>query len=180
MVLWWKAKPARSSAAGIARCPPSRPSSANSPSSGAQRETRDDQRGRAVHRAAERGGELGVGDRRRPGQVDRTRHLVVRDREQQRPHLVLEADPRHVLAAVAQPGAEPEREQRLDAAENPAGRRQHQPGAHQHHPGAVVLGGRGRGLPVLAELGQETLTRQARFRRRCGRRCRRSSRPRWR
>ena len=32
MVLWWKTKPARSSAAGMARCPPSRPSSANSPS----------------------------------------------------------------------------------------------------------------------------------------------------
>ena len=31
MVLWWNSKPARSSAAGMARCPPSSPSSANSP-----------------------------------------------------------------------------------------------------------------------------------------------------
>ncbi|CAG7276629.1 hypothetical protein PICSAR49_02931 [Mycobacterium avium subsp. paratuberculosis] len=32
MVLWWNTNPVRSSAAGMARCPVSRPSSANSPS----------------------------------------------------------------------------------------------------------------------------------------------------
>ena len=112
--------PARSSTAGIARCPPSRPSSANSPSSVRKRKTGHDQRGGPVHGAAQRGGELGVGHRRRPGQVHRARHIVVRDREQQRAHLVLETDPRHVLAPVAQSGAEPEREQRLDPAQHPA------------------------------------------------------------
>ena len=84
--------------------------------------------------------------------------LVVGDREQQRADLVLEADPRHVLAAVAKPGAQAQREQRLEPAQHPAARRQHQAGAHQHHPRARMLRGRRRGLPVLAELGQETAT----------------------
>ena len=51
-----------------------------------------------------------------------TGEVVVTDREQQRADLVLEADPRHVLAAVAQPRAEPEREQRLEAAQHAARR----------------------------------------------------------
>src|SRR4029078_10634682 len=89
----------------------------------AQGKTGHDQRGGPVHGAAQRGGELGVCSRRRPCKVYGARHIVVRDREQQRPHLVLETDPWHVLTPVAQSCAKPEREQRLDPAQNPPGRR---------------------------------------------------------
>ena len=172
--------PARSSAAGIARCPPSRPSSANSPSSVRSAKPGHDQRGGPVHGAAQRGGELGVGHRRGPGQVDRARHLVVGDREQQRPDLVLETDPRHVLAPVAQSGAEPQREQRPDPAQNPARRRQHQTRCAPAPPGCR----RAAANEVAASQSSHSWAMKPRpagaVSSTCGRRCRRSSRPRWR
>ena len=75
-------------------------------------ETGQRQRGRTVQRPAQRFGEFAVGHRRRAGEIDRPGQLVVVECEQQRADLVLQRDPRHVLAAAAQLGTQSQTEDR--------------------------------------------------------------------
>ena len=78
MVLWWNSKPGALQRRRDRALPAEQALLGELAEQRAQRETGHDQRGRPVHGAAQRGGELGVGDRRRPGQVHRARHVVVR------------------------------------------------------------------------------------------------------
>jgi len=57
-----------------------------------------------VRRAAQRRGELRVGDRRRRREVDRPGDVAVIQHEPDGPHVVGQGDPAQVLAAAAEPG----------------------------------------------------------------------------
>ena len=77
-----------------------------------QEEGRRRQRSRAAQHAAERLGELAVGDRLGSGEVDHAFEFLVVEGPLERGEQVVEGDPRPVLVAVTQPGAEPGLERR--------------------------------------------------------------------
>ena len=87
------------------------------------------------------------------GEVHRSGQVAVVDCEQQPADLVLQADPGHVLPAVAESRAQSETEQWPQPGQHTAARGEHQTGAGQHNSGAGVLGGQRRGLPVQTEPG---------------------------
>ena len=98
----------------------------------------------------------GLGDTR----VHRPAQLGIDHAPSQYVDHVVDADPRHPLAAATERSAQAGAEERPEQAQHPAGRRLDDAVAHLHHahPG---FGRRGRGrLPVAHEVGQEAVTEQ--------------------
>ena len=118
-------------------------------------ETGDDERGRPVQCAAEGAVEFRVGDGGGARGVDRAGDLGVGEREDDGADLVVEGDPREVLAAAAESSAQADEVQRLQLAEQAAVAGEHHGAADQH--GADTRFGRrfGGGFPVPAQHGQE-------------------------
>ena len=141
--------------AAPAGCPARPP--ANSPSASLQRRRRDGEQGRAAQHPAHGGGHLAVGDGLGGGEVHRAgQRLRVQDVAQRR-DVVVQRDEAPVLAAVAQPAAEPRLEEREEPAPGAALAGDDQTGAGEDRPDARLLGGRRRLLPLHADGRQETL-----------------------
>ena len=172
--------PARSSAAGMARCPPSRPSSANSPStarsanpgtsSGVGRFTA--RPSAAVNSALV----TGAGPVRFTGPATSSCPIANSSARTSSSRLI------HGMYWRPLPSRAPSPSENsgLSRPSMPPDGRQHQAGAHQHHPGARPAGRVRWPPPSPRTAGRGSRRPAARSRRRRGRGCRRSSRPRWR
>ena len=123
-----------------------------------ERRLRQEQQPGTVHRRGQGGGELGVGDRVRRGEVHRPGDLRAGEQEAHDRCVVRERDPAHDLRARPQTGAQPEPERRQHAGQHPAAPGHHDTGAHRDHADAGLLGLARRGLPLPDHVGQETGT----------------------
>jgi hypothetical protein len=111
----------------------------------------------AARGGGERGGELGVRDRGRGGEVDRAADVLAAEQERERGDLVGQRDPAHDLAAGGEPGQDPQPGQREHPGEQPAARREDQAAARVHDPDAGVGGRLGGRLPVPDQASEEGL-----------------------
>ena len=110
--------------------------------------------------SGQRGGELGVRRGRRRDEVHRAVDRAVLQQEADRADLVVQRDPRHVLRAIAEPGAEGEPKASFIArAARPTGTAP--AGPRMHDPRPRVAGRLGGGLPFAQDLRRGTPFRVA-------------------
>jgi hypothetical protein len=107
--------------------------------------------------AAQRLGELAVGDRVRGGRVDDAPDAVVVQGPEEEPDHVLEMDPGHELLAAGDWPADAELERQQQWLEEAAVLGQHQAGPEDHHPVEDILGPALGRLPVDRNLSGEPL-----------------------
>ena len=108
-----------------------------------------------MHRLGQGFRELGIGAWIRSDEVDRSTDGIVSEDPHHGRHMVMKADPRHVLAAVTDLAAQSEPEEWALLAEDAAERAHDVTGTQGCHAHSFGSGIRGR-FPPLADLGQES------------------------